>query len=115
MPLTVQLQLKLLLVSLKIITGNYQYIAESVVKQIGSLRVKILTGTALRGINDLATIHRANRTAVLAEVEPNQKERIIWTLKKPDTLCFIWAAALMMFQQAGFCRYNEICFYGCQR
>lgn len=88
MPLTVQRQLKLLLVSLKIITGDNQYIAESVVKQIGSLRVKILTGAVLRGINNLAQIRRVNRTAVFAEVDPNQKERITWTLKKAGHVVF---------------------------
>ena len=74
--------LKRLGVSLKIITGDNRYVAESVVKQIGFPHVNILTGTDLREINDIALVHQVNKTTVFAEIEPNQKERIILALKK---------------------------------
>lgn len=69
-------------VSLKIITGDNRYIAQNIMKQIGLPDVSILTGAELREINDIALIHRVNKTTVFAEIEPNQKERIILALKK---------------------------------
>jgi len=74
--------LKHLGISLKIITGDNRYIAENVMKQIGFKHASIMTGADLREINDIALVHRAIRTSVFAEVEPNQKERIIKALKK---------------------------------
>jgi len=69
-------------VSLKIITGDNRYIAQSIIEQLGFSGAKILTGADLREINDMALIHRVDETAVFAEVEPNQKERIVLALKK---------------------------------
>ncbi len=74
--------LKNLGVSLKIITGDNRYIAQSVIEQLGFSGINILTGAELREINDIALIHQVNKTSVFAEVEPNQKERIILALKK---------------------------------
>ena len=75
-------ELKLLGVSLKIITGDNQFIANNVGKQIGFSNPKIITGPALRQISNDALIKIANTTDIFAEVEPNQKERIILALKK---------------------------------
>lgn len=43
---------------------------------------KILTGTGIRVISDGALLKKAGEVSVFAEVEPNQKERIIIALKK---------------------------------
>jgi magnesium-transporting ATPase (P-type) len=42
----------------------------------------IITKGALKKLSDEALMHRVQRTNVFAEVEPNQKERIIIALKK---------------------------------
>lgn len=73
-------------ISLKIITGDNRYIAANVMDQLGYPDAKILTGAELREINDLALIHQALQTTVFAEIEPNQKERIILALKKSDNV-----------------------------
>lgn len=69
-------------VSLKIITGDNRFIAQNVMKEIGLPDVALMTGKEIRETNDLALIHRVNEATVFAEVEPNQKERIILALKK---------------------------------
>lgn len=74
--------LKHLGVSLKIITGDNRYIAANLMKQIGHRQTGIMTGAELRETSDIALVHRAVKTSVFAEVEPNQKERIIRALKK---------------------------------
>ncbi len=69
-------------VQLKIITGDNALVADSLAKQIGFDNAVILTGKQLRDMNDAALIQQAIRTNIFAEVEPNQKERIISLLKK---------------------------------
>jgi len=74
--------LKSLGISLKMITGDSHLVATHVSEQVGVLNPKILTGEDLRQISDEAMIERVKLTDVFAEVEPNQKERIILALKK---------------------------------
>ncbi|HWB65188.1 MAG TPA: magnesium-translocating P-type ATPase [Chitinophagales bacterium] len=74
--------LKSLGIDLKIITGDNAAIAAYVSKQVGIDHGEILTGAQMMQMNDAALIQRANTVAVFAEVEPNQKERIILALKK---------------------------------
>lgn len=74
--------LKSLGVSLKIITGDNHFVAASVSQQIGLSGAKILAGPELRLLSDGALLNRVGSVDVFAEVEPNQKERIILALKK---------------------------------
>lgn len=74
--------LKALGVSLKIITGDNRLVAATVGGQVGLARPRILTGSELRHTSDEALRQRANGVDVFAEIEPNQKERIILALKK---------------------------------
>jgi Mg2+-importing ATPase len=74
--------LKNLGVSLKVITGDNHLVAASVSQQIGLVDAKILTGTDLRQMSDSALINRVKEVTVFAEIEPNQKERIIIAFKK---------------------------------
>jgi P-type Mg2+ transporter len=74
--------LKSLGVSLKIITGDNRLVAAHVGQQVGLLGSGILTGPDLRVMSDAALFRRVNKVNVFAEVEPNQKERIILALKK---------------------------------
>ncbi|MEI9921412.1 MAG: magnesium-translocating P-type ATPase [Bacteroidota bacterium] len=69
-------------VQLKIITGDNALVAESIARQIGVSNPKILTGPAMRKIGDEALIHQVMEINIFAEVEPDQKERIILSLKK---------------------------------
>lgn len=74
--------LKSLGVSLKIITGDNHFVAASVSQQIGLSGAKILAGPELRLLSDGALLNRVGSVDVFAEVEPDQKERIILALKK---------------------------------
>jgi Mg2+-importing ATPase len=75
-------RLKRLGVSLKIITGDNHLIASTVSQQIGLSGPQILSGPDLRQMSDEALIQQVNDVDVFAEVEPNQKERIIVALRK---------------------------------
>lgn len=75
-------ELKELGVNLKIITGDNRLIAANVVSQIGSMNGQILTGPELHEMSDNALLKKVSEISIFAEVEPNQKERIIIALKK---------------------------------
>jgi P-type Mg2+ transporter len=74
--------LKNLGVALKIITGDNRLVAANVSQQMGLKNTKILTGPDLRNMSDSALLRKAGGIDVFAEIEPNQKERIIIALKK---------------------------------
>ena len=69
-------------VSLKLITGDNALVAATVSKQAGMTNPQIVTGSDLRQMSMEALTRRAPSVDVFAEVEPNQKERIILALKK---------------------------------
>lgn len=75
-------ELTKLSVSLKIITGDNRYVAVNIAKELNLDEAKILTGTELAKMNDAALIRRAPEVSIFAEIDPNQKERIILSLKK---------------------------------
>ena len=76
------LDLRRLGVQLKLITGDNALVARSLAKQIGIDAPAILTGKQLREMSDMALFQQAMHTDIFAEVEPNQKDRIILSLKK---------------------------------
>lgn len=69
-------------VALKVITGDNRLVAAYVGGQIGLDGEKILTGPELNLMSDAALVSAAGTISVFAEIEPNQKERIILALKK---------------------------------
>ena len=75
-------QLKKLGVSLKIITGDNRQVATHVARAVGLETAAIRTGAELGQLHDDAFWQVAERTAIFAEVDPNQKERIISALQK---------------------------------
>ena len=75
-------QLKRLGVALKVISGDNRRVAAYVGKQVGLVEAKMLTGPELRSIDNEALAVHARDVEIFAEVEPNQKERIILALKK---------------------------------
>src|SRR5512144_1259536 len=74
--------LKNLGVSLKIITGDNPLVAANVSQQMGLSNTTILTGPDLHQLSDAALLNRVAEVDVFAEIEPNQKERIIVALRK---------------------------------
>ena len=75
-------ELEMLGVTTKMITGDSKAVAISIIQQVGLPEPKSLTGSELEKLSDEALMHRVQYTNVFAEVEPNQKERIIIALKK---------------------------------
>ena len=75
-------ELQQLGVTPKMITGDSKAVAMSIIQQVGLPEPKALTGSELEKLSDEALMHRVQETNVFAEVEPNQKERIIIALKK---------------------------------
>lgn len=75
-------QLKQLGIGLKIITGDNRAVARTVGRQVGVREPRILTGSELRRLSDTALRTQARDVDLFAEVEPNQKERIILALQK---------------------------------
>jgi len=74
--------LKKLGVSLKIITGDNHLVAASLSNKMGLSGNKIITGPELRMMSDGALLRSVDSVDVFAEIEPNQKERIIIAMKK---------------------------------
>jgi len=69
-------------VSLKIITGDNHFVAANVSGQMGLSNTRIITGSDLRRMSDAALLTSVTAIDVFAEIEPNQKERIILALRK---------------------------------
>jgi len=74
--------LKKLGISLKIITGDNRLVAASLSKKMGLADNKIITGPELHRMSDAALLKQISTIDVFAEIEPNQKERIIIAMKK---------------------------------
>jgi Mg2+-importing ATPase len=74
--------LKELGIALKIVTGDNRWVSATVGKQVGLTNFEVLMGDELRRLSDEALLKRVNGVQIFAEVEPNQKERIIHALKK---------------------------------
>jgi Mg2+-importing ATPase len=74
--------LKSLGITLKIITGDSQIVAAYAAEKVGIRKPRLCTGSQLREMSDAAVLRRVNDIDVFAEIEPNQKERIIIALRK---------------------------------
>jgi P-type Mg2+ transporter len=74
--------LKRLGISLKIISGDNRHVAAYVGQQIGLLNPQVLAGTDLHHMSNEALINKADEVDIFAEIEPNQKERIILALRQ---------------------------------
>jgi len=69
-------------VKLKIITGDNHLVAQHTGEVIGLENFKVLSGSEMNNLHDQALWQVVERTTIFAEVDPNQKERIILALKK---------------------------------
>jgi Mg2+-importing ATPase len=75
-------ELRKLHVSLKMVTGDNRWVATEIAKQVGLSIETIVLGSELREMSDMALARQVGMVDVFAEVEPNQKERIILALQK---------------------------------
>lgn len=75
-------KLKLNGVSLRVISGDNKLIAMHTAEAVGLGVTGVLTGSQLMKMNDEALWNKVETTNLFAEVDPNQKERIILALKK---------------------------------
>ncbi|MDD5244625.1 MAG: magnesium-translocating P-type ATPase [Syntrophorhabdaceae bacterium] len=69
-------------VTLKVITGDSELVAASVAERMGFPNRSILNGSDIREMSSEALMERVNSVDIFAEIEPNQKERIILALRK---------------------------------
>jgi Mg2+-importing ATPase len=75
-------RLKEIGVSMKLITGDNRLVAAHVGQAVGLAGECILTGGELRNMSELAVVQQAGGVDIFAEIEPNQKERVIRALRK---------------------------------
>ncbi len=75
-------QLYRLGIALKIITGDNRIVAASIATQVGLNGHSVLTGDEISQLTDDALMQRSGQVNVFAEIEPNQKERIVLALKR---------------------------------
>lgn len=69
-------------VTLKMVTGDNHKVARHVARAVGLPVTATLTGRELNAMSEEALLHSAQRVSVFAEVDPNQKERIIRALRR---------------------------------
>lgn len=69
-------------VGLKIITGDNRLVAASIGKEVGLKKEEVITGSDLDKTSDEALLRQVQDADIFAEVEPNQKERIILALRR---------------------------------
>ncbi len=69
-------------IQVKLITGDNALVAASIARKIGTEEPVIITGSEIRKLSDAALMQRGMLADIFAEVEPNQKERIIHCLQK---------------------------------
>jgi Mg2+-importing ATPase len=69
-------------VRVKVITGDNRFVARHVAEAVGIQAHRVITGAEIAAMNDEALWHLAPRTNLFAEVDPNQKERIIRAIQK---------------------------------
>ncbi|SIO61331.1 Mg2+-importing ATPase [Singulisphaera sp. GP187] len=69
-------------IALKILTGDNRLVAATVGRMVGLAGSEVLSGTEIARMSDEALTRRVGDIEVFAEVEPNQKERVLLALKK---------------------------------
>lgn len=76
------IELNKLGIEVKILTGDNHLLAQKICKDVGIKVSGVITGDELRAMNDIDLAHRVLETTIFARITPDQKERIILTLKK---------------------------------
>lgn len=82
-------QLRKLHVQLKVITGDNRNVAKSIALSIGIQNPVVMTGEELFNTSTEALTKLVTKTHIFAEVEPQQKERIILALRRNYTVAYM--------------------------
>ena len=69
-------------IRLKIITGDNVLIATHLAEEVGLNANQVLSGKEIQSMSDAALMRQASDVDIFAEIEPSQKERLIFSLKK---------------------------------
>ncbi|WP_291989527.1 magnesium-translocating P-type ATPase [Luteitalea sp.] len=69
-------------VGVKIITGDNRFVTRHLAAAVGLDPASMMTGEALATLDDEALWHTAPGTALFAEIDPQQKERIVRALQR---------------------------------
>jgi len=69
-------------IRIKVISGDNRYVTAHLAKAVGLNSKSMLTGDDLGKLKDEALWHRAPRTDLFVEIDPQQKERIVRALQK---------------------------------
>jgi Mg2+-importing ATPase len=69
-------------IRVRMITGDNRYVAAHVAGAIGLDASAMMTGAEIAGLNDESLWYRAGRADLFAEVDPQQKERIVRALQR---------------------------------
>ena len=68
-------------IRVKLITGDNRHVAQHLAHAVGLASHRVLSGAQVAAMRDEALWHRAPRIDVFAEIEPQQKERIVRALQ----------------------------------
>ncbi|HET7197384.1 MAG TPA: HAD-IC family P-type ATPase, partial [Burkholderiales bacterium] len=74
--------LRALGVQVKIVTGDNRHVAAHVAAAVGLDAARLLTGGEIAQMRDVALWHHAERSDVFAEIDPQQKERVVRALQR---------------------------------
>jgi P-type Mg2+ transporter len=69
-------------VEVKVITGDNRFVTGHLAATVGLDPASMLTGDALAKLDDEALWHAAPKTSLFAEIDPQQKERIVRALQR---------------------------------
>lgn len=69
-------------IATKVISGDNRHVTAHVAAQVGLAATAMLTGDKIAHMTDAALRHRAEKTAIFAEIDPQQKERVIRALQQ---------------------------------
>jgi Mg2+-importing ATPase len=69
-------------IRIKVISGDNRYVTAHLAEVVGLNSKSMLTGGDLAKLKDEALWHRASRTDLFVEIDPQQKERIVRALQK---------------------------------
>jgi Mg2+-importing ATPase len=75
-------ELAMLHVEVKVITGDNRFVTGHLAETVGLDPTSMLTGDAIAKLDDEALWHAAPRTSLFAEIDPQQKERIVRALQR---------------------------------
>jgi len=69
-------------VDVKVVTGDNRHVTGHLARTLGLDATSMITGEALAKLSDEALWHLAPRTTLFAEIDPQQKERIVRALQR---------------------------------